>query len=219
MASLQQGDAPKDHIRRLFRLQSSSMPITFVAGRSSGLARLFWQPKQEAKCADSWSPLAAVFYWRQADEPDEARLANLVSTPHVLFMEILCRPEGPIAIEDHRHGNLRLLADHGVFFEFIPREDLGKPSPARHSLAEVELGLPYAVAISSPAGIWACIGDEQICFDSREPPLLRRLMSPAATSSSLANAVHPFPMQAPHFGRQASEWLRRIPVLSGSARQ
>jgi hypothetical protein len=127
-------------------------------------------------------------------------------------------PEGPVAVEDPRHGLLRLLPDNGVYFEFVPVEDLGRPHPARRAASEVEPGVPYALALTSPAGLWACLTGTRVCFESRDPPLLRIVETrpadapvPPAVDGLSASAAHPFPIQPPHprNGELASDLSQR----------
>src|SRR5207245_2347363 len=54
-----------------------------------------------------------------------------------------------------------------------PVDQVGKPRPQRYSAAEVKVGVPYAVALSSPAGVWACLIGSVVCFEHVDPPLLR----------------------------------------------
>jgi hypothetical protein len=49
---------------------------------------------------------------------------------------------------------LRLLPDNGIFFEFVPVEELNAPRHTRHWLGNPETGIPYAVILSSNAGLW-----------------------------------------------------------------
>jgi hypothetical protein len=74
---------------------------------------------------------------------------------------------------------LRVVPDHDLFFEFIPFLEFGddgklhKSHPTRHTLADVEVGVQYAVVITSCAGLWAYLVGDTVCFESRDPPLLR----------------------------------------------
>jgi hypothetical protein len=68
---------------------------------------------------------------------------------------------------------LRLIPDHNVFFEFVPVEDLGQDRPARHTVADLEPGVQYAVALTTCAGLWSYVLGDTVCFERREPPLLR----------------------------------------------
>jgi hypothetical protein len=102
-----------------------------------------------------WPELVAVLPSRRAASHSLDRLRELVG-PGVLFLEMLAHPAGIIAIEDPRHGMLRLLTNHGLFFEFIRPEEGHKPNPPRFGLAELEPGTPYELVLTSPAGWWAC---------------------------------------------------------------
>ena len=45
-----------------------------------------------------------------------------------------------------------MLADQGVYFEFVPLDQLGRPRPDRLGLGEVRVDEPYALALTSAAG-------------------------------------------------------------------
>ena len=70
-------------------------------------------------------------------------------------------------------GGLRLLVDGGVFFEFIPREEVGAAEPARLSLGEVEPGRVYELALSTNGGIWAYRVGDLVRVVSVSPPVIR----------------------------------------------
>src|SRR5204863_1119269 len=57
--------------------------------------------------------------------------------------------------------------------EFIPVEDLGKERPTRHTLATAELGVQYAVVLTSCAGVWSYLVGDTIAFEQKNPPLIR----------------------------------------------
>jgi hypothetical protein len=82
---------------------------------------------------------------------------------------------GAIALEDPRHGHLRLLTDHRIYFEFVPLEQVGQPNPARLDLGEVEPGAAYALVLTSAAGLWARLTDIAFAFERRNPPLVTRI--------------------------------------------
>src|SRR6185437_16689377 len=89
------------------------------------------------------------------------------------------RPEGPVAVEDPRRGGLRLLVEHGVYFELAPVDQIDQINPPRLGLDEVRVGPAYEVVITSPAGAWACRSGLRVCFDRLAPPLIRVLPTPA----------------------------------------
>src|SRR5262249_10433047 len=62
--------------------------------------------------------------------------------------------------------------DHGLFYEFVPIGELDSPRPTRHWLGNVEVGLNYAIVLSTCAGMWAHVVGDTVRFESLAPPLL-----------------------------------------------
>jgi hypothetical protein len=91
----------------------------------------------------------------------------------VQLLETYPCSEGFVATEDPRHNLLRLVPDHGVFFEFVPVAELGQDCPTRHTVAEVVPGVQYAVALTTCAGLWSYLVGDTVCFERTDPPLLR----------------------------------------------
>jgi len=142
-----------------------------------------------------------------------------------------CLPlEAPLAVEDHRHNGLRVLADLDTFLEFIPVEELDQLRPSRHTLVNIEPGHEYAAAFTSPAGLWSCVSGLRVMFEKLEPLLLkwvrqdaitlrtreddvtRAFPSNAVTGSTTPPAVHPLrndTSAAPRGKISRTSWLRR----------
>ncbi len=88
--------------------------------------------------------------------------------------EIYPASEGLIASQDEGpEDGLRLMLDNGLFFEFIPVDELDNPSPTRHTVADAELGVNYALALSTCAGCWSYIIGDTVRFVSLRPPRIR----------------------------------------------
>jgi hypothetical protein len=128
-----------------------------------------------------------------------------------------------VAVHDPRYGYLRLLPNHDVFFEFVPIDEVGRDRPTRLEAALVEPNVPYALAMTSPAGVWSCLTGDRVCFESRDPPLLH-LLSPVTDEiirperSAPAASAHPFPVQPPHHPRNGQPLRGRADRVSGSSR-
>jgi hypothetical protein len=194
--------------------RSIRAPLTCLAGRAGMLARFFAASKRESgwqRVADIWPGLAAVLYQREPGEPGLEQLAAEAGLgdrrPPVLFLEACFRPEGAIAVEDPRHGCLRLLVDHGVYFEFVPAEEVGKSRPVRHGIGDVDMGVAYALALTSAAGLWACLAGVRVCFERRNPPLVRVLETTAS------DTLPPTPAPTEALPRSL---LRPLPRRNGS---
>jgi len=62
--------------------------------------------------------------------------------------------------DDYTQDGLLLLTSHGIFYEFIPLEQYGKPDAERLTLKDVELNKDYALILTTNSGLWAySIGD------------------------------------------------------------
>lgn len=98
--------------------------------------------------------------------------------------EVYPASEGFIGIADRGYNQgLRLCLEHGLFYEFVPVEDLPCERPARHWIETVETEVNYAVVVSSRAGLWSYIIGDTVRFVDRDPP---RLMVTGRLSYSLS---------------------------------
>lgn len=166
-----------DWDRKLDRLaeQSARLPITLVSGIPSWLLVLFERLRRitgKEHIADIWPSLRAVVHGGTSFEPYRGLFRRLLGDG-VHFLETYPASEGFVAAEDPRHGLLRLIPDHGVFFEFVPADELDQERPTRHTIGEVVPGVRYAVVLTTCAGLWAYVLGDTVCFERRDPPLLR----------------------------------------------
>ena len=84
-------------------------------------------------------------------------------------VEVYPASEGFVGVQTERVGGLTLMLDYGIFYEFVPFEDLRSAAPRRHTVADVELDRPYAVALTSPAGLWSYLLGDLVRFTARDP--------------------------------------------------
>jgi hypothetical protein len=166
-----------DWEEKLSRLaeRAARLPITLVSGVPSWLLVLFERLLRETgrhRIAEVWPTLQVVVHGGTRFDPYRLLFRRVVGE-RVRFLETYPASEGFIAAESPREGLLRLVPDHDVFFEFVPVEELGKDRPTRHTVAEVVPGVQYAVALTTCAGLWSYLLGDTVCFERRDPPLLR----------------------------------------------
>ena len=78
--------------------------------------------------------------------------------------------EGFIAYQDSQEDEaLLMMANSGIFFEFIPADKFFADNPPRLALYEVETGVNYAVIINSNAGLWGYNLGDTVKFTSLYP--------------------------------------------------
>lgn len=105
--------------------------------------------------------------------PYRARFDAFLEGSHAETREVYAASEGFIAMADETPADgLRLLADNGLFYEFIPVDELDAPSPRRFWLADIETGVNYAILVTSNAGLWAYLLGDTVRFVSLRPPRL-----------------------------------------------
>jgi len=85
------------------------------------------------------------------------------------YVEVYPASEAFVAVQTERTGGLTLMLDYGIFYEFVPLEDLDMARPRRHTVADVELDRSYAVVLTSPAGLWSYVLGDTVRFTARDP--------------------------------------------------
>jgi hypothetical protein len=165
----------RDWDKKLSRLaeESARLPITLVSGVPSWLLALFDRLRQvtgRERIAEIWPRLRLIIHGGTRFDPYK-KLFWEITGPEVHFLETYPASEGFVAAEDPRYGLLRLIPDHGIFFEFVPVEEMERPQPARHALCDVVPGVNYALVLTTCAGLWAYVLGDTIRFESRKPPL------------------------------------------------
>lgn len=102
-------------------------------------------------------------------EPYRSKLFESIGRK-VDYIELFPASEGFFAFQDSQHEPGMLLnTNSGIFYEFIPLEELSKPDPRRLTLEEIEVGVQYALVISSNAGLWAYNIGDVVKFLSKDP--------------------------------------------------
>jgi hypothetical protein len=165
-----------DEKMRVLAESAVNLPITMLSGVPSWLLVLFDRLRQltgREHIADVWPQLRLVIHGGIRFDPYREHFRTLIGDPAVHFVETYPASEGFLATEDPRYERLRLIPDHNIFFEFVPVEDLDAPYPTRHTVADLELGVQYAVVLTTCAGLWSYVLGDTVCFERRDPPLLR----------------------------------------------
>ncbi|NMC61897.1 MAG: GH3 auxin-responsive promoter family protein [SAR324 cluster bacterium] len=102
------------------------------------------------------------------------QLQELMKGSKAQLRETYPASEGFIAIADRAYGEgLRMNLDTGIFYEFVPIEELDSPNPTRHWIKNVEKDVNYALIMTTCAGLWSYkIGDTVRFVDFNPPRIL-----------------------------------------------
>lgn len=178
-------------------------PVTCLAGPLDRLITLCQRVKELAgkpDLASVWPSLATIFFSRRAAVASREDLCAEVGE-RVQLLETAFHPAGAFAVEDPRCGGLRLLFDHGIYFEVVRADEAEDPRARRCDIDEAEVGIPYELALTSPAGLWSCRIGVTLCFERLDPPVLRLLEPaplPAAAPALAPRTDEAVTVQEPH---------------------
>jgi len=124
-----------------------------------------------------WPHLNLVIHGGTRFDPYREIFAREFGTQGVRFLETYPCSEGFVATEDPRYNLLRLVPDHGIFFEFVPvsldKDGMKLDTATRHTVREIEVGQQYAVVLTTCAGLWSYVVGDTVVFEKKNPPLLR----------------------------------------------
>ncbi len=166
-----------DWDRKLGLLAERSVrePITLIGGVPSWLLALFGRMLDltgKSTIAEVWPGLELVVHGGVKFDPYRSSFDAILGDPKIRLQETYPCSEGFIAFGDPDTGLLRLVYDHGLFFEFVPVDELDSPAPTRHWLGNVQAGVNYAIVVSTCAGLWSHVIGDTVRFESTDPPLL-----------------------------------------------
>ncbi|MHA6696772.1 GH3 auxin-responsive promoter family protein [Chryseobacterium sp. A301] len=119
--------------------------------------------------AELWPNLEVFFHGGISFKPYREQYNQIVGR-QVNYYEIYNASEGFFAIQDRPNSDeMLLMLDYGIFYEFIPMEEFGKPDPVVLTLPQVEIGKNYALVISTNGGLWRYLIGDTVRFTSLSP--------------------------------------------------
>lgn len=124
----------------------------------------------KANMLEVWPNLELFMHGGVSFRPYRDQYRHLFPSPKVNYLECYNASEGFFGITDrHASDELLLMLDYGIFFEFIPIEDMDREQPPTKLLHEVETGREYAPVISTNAGLWRYMPGDTVRFTSTMP--------------------------------------------------
>ena len=116
-----------------------------------------------------WPNLELYMHGGVSFTPYREQINKLIGAP-INYLEMYNASEGFFAAQNMPNDDgLLLYTDHGIFYEFLPVEEYGKPDAKTIGLKEVELNKNYAVVITTNGGLWRYLVGDTIQFSSLKP--------------------------------------------------
>ena len=117
-----------------------------------------------------WPNLEVFFHGGIAFTPYRELYRSLIRNPRMQYMETYNASEGFFGLQsDLADPAMLLMLDYGVFYEFIPLEDVGKEQPQVVPLWEVETNRNYAIVITTSCGLWRYQIGDTVRFTQTKP--------------------------------------------------
>lgn len=117
-----------------------------------------------------WPSLEVFFHGGISFSPYRQEYERLIPSPRMQYRETYNASEGFFAIQDDPADSAMLLMlDYGIFYEFIPLEELESDNPCAIPLWEVEIGKTYAMLISTLGGLYRYMIGDTVRFTQANP--------------------------------------------------
>lgn len=117
-----------------------------------------------------WPNLEMFFHGGVAFTPYRELYHRLIPSEKMHYMETYNASEGFFGVQtDAGDPAMSLMIDYGVFYEFIPLDELDKDNPQVLPLWAVETGRNYAMVISTSSGMWRYLIGDTVRFTSCNP--------------------------------------------------
>lgn len=153
--------------------ETAKVNVTHIAGVPTWTVLLLQHIlsfEKKKTIADVWPNLEVFFHGAVSFAPYKNLFKSIIPLEHMRYWETYNASEGFFGIQDRTNSEeLLLMLDYGVYYEFIPTEELDKEFPHIVNLSGVELGKNYAMVISTNAGLWRYNIGDTIKFTSISP--------------------------------------------------
>lgn len=129
------------------------------------------RPDLPHRLASYYPNIELLIYGGVNFAPYRAQFEALLEGSRAELREVYPASEGFIAVADRGPGDgMRMLLDTGLFYEFVPVEELESANPTRHWIGNAETGVNYALVLSSCAGVWSYILGDTVRLIDTDPP-------------------------------------------------
>ncbi|MFS4415416.1 GH3 auxin-responsive promoter family protein [Maribacter sp. 2307ULW6-5] len=151
--------------------ETQNQDMTVIAGIPSWVQMYFERLKQKTgrNIGELFPNFELFIYGGLNYEPYRKKFEGLIGRK-VPSIELFPASEGFFAYQDKQgEKGMLLLLNSGIFYEFIRADTFFDQDRERIPLTEVQLGVDYAMIISTNAGLWAYDLGDTVRFVSKEP--------------------------------------------------
>ena len=147
--------------------------VTSISGVPSWilvLLKMILQKKGTDNLMDVWPNLEVFFHGGVSFNPYRQQFHDIIKNDKMVYLETYNASEGFFGIQDRRNSyDMLLMLDYGIYYEFIPFENINDDQPKTVLLEEVETGKNYAMVITTNSGLWRYVIGDTVTFTSKDP--------------------------------------------------
>lgn len=155
--------------------QSMNENVTNITGVPTWLILLMKRMLEisgKKNMLEVWPNMELYIHGGVSFAPYTQTFKNFFPSEKVNYLETYNASEGFFGIQDQVKAKIKdmlLMLDYGIFYEFLPMDQLGKENPETIGLANVKVNENYALVISTNGGLWRYMIGDTIKFTSTNP--------------------------------------------------
>ena len=189
--------------------ETKDQNMTVIAGIPSWVQMYFEKLTSQTgkKVSELFKNFELFIYGGVNYEPYRAKFEALIGKK-VPSIELFPASEGFFAYQDQQDDKgMLLLLNSGIFYEFIKADEFFDDSPNRLTIKDVEIGVNYAMIISTDAGLWAYNIGDTVQFVSTNPYKI-------IVSGRIKHFISAFGEHV--IGKEVEEAMERAMAVSGA---
>ncbi len=125
---------------------------------------------KERNLLEVWPNLEVYFHGGISFQPYRSQFEAIIPTSEMTYFELYNASEGFFGMQnDQSTDDLLLMLDYGIFYEFVPLDELDRDHPRALTLGQVDKDVTYAMVISTNGGLWRYLIGDTVTFTSLSP--------------------------------------------------
>lgn len=126
--------------------------------------------KGKQSLEEVWPNLEVFFHGGVSFAPYREQYRQIIKSDEMHYVETYNASEGFFGVQnDLSDPSMLLMIDYGIFYEFMPLDELDKENPKTYCLEDIELNKNYAMIISTSCGLWRYMIGDTVKFTSKNP--------------------------------------------------
>jgi hypothetical protein len=153
--------------------ETTQVNVTNLAGVPSWnlvMIKYILQFTNKNNLIEVWPNLELFIHGGVSFTPYKKQFKKLIPSDTMSYLEAYNASEGFFAIQDEPEKNdMLLMLDYGIFYEFIPLNEINNDAPKAFTVADVKINENYAMVITTNGGLWRYLIGDTIKFTSLYP--------------------------------------------------